>query len=383
MTLEGSYGLKGLCVTGVGSRFVRGSESPAMETVAQAVRELSGLAGMLDEPLSDGVLARARALRELLGVATTLEDAVAATTLAARFGELGTHLLARWREVRFQDAQGEATLRLALVLCRLLVSGQETQKFNTRAKKAVGWSDTGNRAADSELGLHIRTVRRHLLDQSSVGTKHRREIAEVFLGEAQRWRELVAAQASRQRAELNESTRKLLSRSARYWADLDIVSSSETGRTARLSEDMYVDRELQESLLASLTTDGAQDILIVGEAGHGKSSLLWWLYGSLAEMPDMTPILVSAAWMVPSVARAPGTLLEPDTISTVVTELKAAGQTPIFLLDTADLLLHDEVSREVVRDCLEAARTDGVRVALTCGRSRRSSCAPRLWHRYF
>jgi len=337
-----------------------------MDTVAQAVRELAGLAGMLDEPLSDGVLARAKALRELLGVATPLEEAVAATTLVVRLGELGTYLLARWREIKHQDAKAAATLRLALVLCRMLASGQETQKFNTRAKNAVGWNDTSNRAADSELGLHIRTIRRHLIEQSSAGTKRRREIAEVCLAEAQRWRARVASQASRNRAELNESTRKLLSRSGRYWADLDIVSSSETGRTARLSEGMYVDRELQESLLASLTTDGAQDILIVGEAGHGKSSLLWWLCGSLAAIPDMTPILVSATWMVPPVARAPGSLLESDTISTVVTELKAAGQTPILLLDTADLLLHDEASREVVRDCLEVARTAGVRVALTC-----------------
>lgn len=125
--------------------------------------------------------------------------------------------------------------------------------------------------------------------------------------------------------------------------DLDIGARRDE-EPVGLSDGLYVKRTVEDSIAQALIDAVAPaKIVVKAEAGHGKSSLLWSLYRNLQTIERITPLLLSAAWFIPDGARPP--MLDVRDVAHAATDLVRDGQKAVVLLDTADLLLHDEQSR--------------------------------------
>ena len=174
------------------------------------------------------------------------------------------------------------------------------------------------------------------------------QMAEGVLGVARAVSRLGAASARTGEADSHElATVKGLS--TQLAADLDLVtiSGSDIARQVRLSDGLYVPREQEARLLAGLRDSArSQHVLVLGEAGHGKSSLLWSIHRELEHEDSWMPLLVSAAWLIDE----PGvpSLLTVDKILAALSAAQVSGARTALLLDTADLMLHHEVGRQRV-----------------------------------
>ncbi|OZF48944.1 hypothetical protein CH293_17895 [Rhodococcus sp. 14-2470-1b] len=120
----------------------------------------------------------------------------------------------------------------------------------------------------------------------------------------------------------------------------------------------YVPRGIEPALLDRLELPGVTPQIVVGEAGHGKSTLLWSLHRALQER-KRRPMMVSATWLQRS-EDGSRTTSTADIAEAVVTEPGA-----VLLLDTADLLLHNESTRLDVVDLLDQLTRAGVPVVAT------------------
>ena len=123
---------------------------------------------------------------------------------------------------------------------------------------------------------------------------------------------------------------------ARFLADTRIAGqlATETGRRALYLSQVYVHRKKIEDVLVGyvrgyLETEEppeGQWLSIEGDAGHGKTSLLWWLAG---ELQRLTPLLF------------PVQALQLD--SAALEELRRSvpldGKRFVVILDTLDLLV--------------------------------------------
>ncbi|KZF10828.1 hypothetical protein A2J03_21055 [Rhodococcus sp. EPR-157] len=124
------------------------------------------------------------------------------------------------------------------------------------------------------------------------------------------------------------------------------------------TEDWYVRRDIEDALLNRTLRDGSEPQIVVGEAGHGKSTLLWSLHRALRQH-DRYPLLVSATWLQRADDGTRITSTE-DIMSAVTSRADA-----ILLLDTADLLLHSPSARYDIIDLIKTLARRGVPVVLT------------------
>jgi hypothetical protein len=155
-------------------------------------------------------------------------------------------------------------------------------------------------------------------------------------------------------------------------ADLAGHVSYET--EARLSEGIFIEREagvaaaewiLNPSLVpAGLTgeADGAA-YLISGEAGYGKTSLLWWLYRRFEGDQRFLTIFLRASWLI----RAEGAaVINREEVLAFCAYAAELGRTPLILIDTVDLLLRsDSDAAIVIHALLEAVCGERARVVMT------------------
>ncbi|MDT3395735.1 5'-methylthioadenosine/S-adenosylhomocysteine nucleosidase [Streptomyces sp. B1866] len=163
--------------------------------------------------------------------------------------------------------------------------------------------------------------------------------------------------------------RQLQRWSRRFSDDLDVVDSrppAEGGDDApsHLSEGLYVRRAAQDRVVAALHGADPKPVLVRGEAGHGKSSLLWGVARELAAPRDAEVFLVNAAWLLHPAAGSPGALSPPAVVDAAV-HARARGRSPVVLLDTADLLLHDDRHEMVLLDLCDDLVAAGARLVLT------------------
>lgn len=117
-------------------------------------------------------------------------------------------------------------------------------------------------------------------------------------------------------------------------------------RDIALDEALYVPRTI-ETELQSHVADPARSgraHLVVGDAGFGKSTLLWSLYAWLLRHEDLVPLVAPSTWIAD---RGVGTVAE--LLASGVRELEAHHLRLVVLLDTVDLLLHEETSRQELR----------------------------------
>ncbi|NJK31966.1 MAG: helix-turn-helix domain-containing protein [Deltaproteobacteria bacterium] len=136
------------------------------------------------------------------------------------------------------------------------------------------------------------------------------------------------------------------------------------GRTLDASDavtlaDVYVERAIEGQLVTSLIDPSGPHtpILVVGEAGVGKTSLLWSIARRLDKIPNIDPWLVKA-----SVLRD----LDQELLAEAIAASQAEQMRPILLLDTVDLLLHGEGHREHLLAHLSLAESSNCKVVMTC-----------------
>ncbi|WP_120003338.1 ATP-binding protein [Nesterenkonia muleiensis] len=103
--------------------------------------------------------------------------------------------------------------------------------------------------------------------------------------------------------------------------------------------DAYIVRDIEADLLAKIRSGDVHHVLIDGEAGHGKSSLLWHI-SSILESGGHPALVVSATWLLAAGDQPP--LLSPEDIVEALSALSNGPRTPILLFDTADVLLHTQ-----------------------------------------
>ena len=109
-------------------------------------------------------------------------------------------------------------------------------------------------------------------------------------------------------------------------------------RELELPEGQYVVRTIEANLLEQITTGATNwPRVVVGEAGAGKSTLLWSIQNELYRA-GYDPILVSAAWI----------LADPQHLKDVMlaSALYREFGSPVLLIDTVDLMLHQEEQRQ-------------------------------------
>ncbi|MDQ1084570.1 MULTISPECIES: NACHT domain-containing NTPase [Microbacterium] len=159
---------------------------------------------------------------------------------------------------------------------------------------------------------------------------------------------------------LPASTRTLIRHSERYADDLSVQL---LGTLAGMLEpaDLYVERTVEARLLDQLLNGPATVLMLRGEAGAGKSSVLWSLRQKLIA-EGMVPLLLSATWIV---AGGSDHLLGIQELVEHTSRIKSAGLDPVVLLDTADLLLHTEGLIYQTADLLEQLDDLGVRTLIT------------------
>jgi hypothetical protein len=118
-----------------------------------------------------------------------------------------------------------------------------------------------------------------------------------------------------------------------------------------LSDGVYIRRAVEDKVITTLLDQGPRaGIIISAEAGYGKSTLLWSIFRTLQARDDIEPLLISAAWFT---SANMSNVLESSTVLEAVSEISNEGLRPILLLDTADLILHDESSRMRTLELLE------------------------------
>jgi hypothetical protein len=175
--------------------------------------------------------------------------------------------------------------------------------------------------------------------------------------------------------EENESLKHVrqLSRNAASDAGIIDLSFGESGEVLKLEEGLYVTRTIESEVVTYLfekvQADQNSMVLIVGEAGYGKTSLLWHLYKTLPRS-QMEPWFLKSASLSRQIRYVENSVATPalteKILLSAIRKARGAGLQPVLLLDTVDLLLHEESDRDFLLEYLRSIFDDGCSVIVTC-----------------
>lgn len=113
-------------------------------------------------------------------------------------------------------------------------------------------------------------------------------------------------------------------------------------------DNLYVDRDLQTEVMKEIAADAPGSILLVsGEAGFGKTSLLWKLFQEIRSLDGYHPVFLKSVH------------LKRLDIARLIRIIYSLGKKPAILVDTIDLLLHNDNDREILLVTLRAAAESG------------------------
>lgn len=177
---------------------------------------------------------------------------------------------------------------------------------------------------------------------------------------------LLAPQMSEQ-GDPSRKLKRILRLSQRFVDELDIVMSDlGPGRPEkRLSQGLYVTRTQQQTLVEDILTGRrGPATAVLGDAGQGKSSLLWAIHQQLAGDALYSTLLINAAWLTGAGSQA--ALLVQEDVADAVVETRARGHEPVVLIDTVDLLLHDDSNRLLLLELCDTLVDAGARLLLAC-----------------
>jgi hypothetical protein len=154
-------------------------------------------------------------------------------------------------------------------------------------------------------------------------------------------------------------------------AEAEIVGLHPLGRELRLSEGLYVQRTIEQDLVSALRSPGCT--AVVGEAGYGKTSLVWSLHTRFAEQEGRQPLFIRASSLLSGLhestpgpsARRTGAL-SPESVLRAVEQAARRDPSTVLLIDTVDLLMHSDDACALVVDVVRAADRLRLPTLLTC-----------------
>ena len=129
---------------------------------------------------------------------------------------------------------------------------------------------------------------------------------------------------------------------------------------------LYVPRGIENDTLQLLQETDSEIPLIVleGEPGAGKSSLLWSLQGQLAAQAHIDAWLIDAVELTAVFGEDHhGLILSPEVTGFFVA-LRAAGRLPVLLIDTVDVALNTRDRAQYLIALLTELASAGVRVGV-------------------
>ncbi len=124
---------------------------------------------------------------------------------------------------------------------------------------------------------------------------------------------------------------------------------------------LYVRRDLESNVLERL--EDRSRIIVVGEAGVGKTSLLWGLAERLVQDAQRPVYFVPAAHLKGTPTGE--ARISPDELVTAVQHDTLFGEAPIVLIDTADLLANDRDSLALLSAVLDRIGIAGGKTVVT------------------
>ncbi|MFD8098394.1 NACHT domain-containing protein [Nocardia fluminea] len=150
--------------------------------------------------------------------------------------------------------------------------------------------------------------------------------------------------------------------SERAWRDTGTVGS----RTFEWSPDsethgLYVRRDIQDRVMSLLGTESL--VVVSGQAGTGKSSLLWGIAAELLSGSEQDVFFVRAAMLVGRSGAAP--LVTPRLLRSAVAQCRREGGRPYVLIDTADILVHDQTAFLNLMEIIDTTVAGQATVVLT------------------
>jgi nucleoside phosphorylase len=134
------------------------------------------------------------------------------------------------------------------------------------------------------------------------------------------------------------------------------------GRVVRLSEGVYVARESTELRLVERLAQPSTTAL-VGDAGHGKTAMVWRMHRMLSAL-GREPLVVPASALLGGPERP--AVLTVDAVAAALAYGRRAGLPLILLVDTLDLLLRQDATRRLVRSLLRTAAGHRLPTLVTC-----------------
>ncbi|MEU8834384.1 trypsin-like peptidase domain-containing protein [Streptomyces sp900116325] len=171
---------------------------------------------------------------------------------------------------------------------------------------------------------------------------------------------------------------RLLSDRARKSAGTVSGTVFADGQESQFAAGLYVTRDLEEELLNRLDTDALTPLVVVGEAGCGKTSILWSLARRRCGTDTGEVFFLKATWLVSGPSG--DARVDPSTLVEATEQARGDGRTVTVLIDTVDVLVNNEDDWERLVTIVHAAGDAGATVVMT---SRVSEAAelPAEWRR--
>jgi len=153
-----------------------------------------------------------------------------------------------------------------------------------------------------------------------------------------------------------------------------VVYDEALGGEICLDQNLYVNRSVEKRVDEILETCARDPkvLLVIGEAGYGKTSLLWHLYNSLKGRKELEPWFIKSTLLMrhkyagqASNLKSVGDV-DPEAIVNGVKAATDQSLHPILLLDTVDLLLHQEANRDLLLELLSLLLESDCTIIATC-----------------
>lgn len=127
---------------------------------------------------------------------------------------------------------------------------------------------------------------------------------------------------------------------------------------------LYVTRDLEDELDWELRIAPATPLVVVGEPGSGKTSMLWGMARRLCGAPEGEVFFVKATWLA-SDEPGGGTRVDAELLTEAITAARGTGRTVALLIDTVDVLVNNDESWETLVTVVETAVDAGASVVMT------------------
>ncbi|MFI0514902.1 TIR domain-containing protein [Streptomyces sp. WSLK1-5] len=151
------------------------------------------------------------------------------------------------------------------------------------------------------------------------------------------------------------------------------------GLETQFETGLYITRDQEQKILASLATDRGTPVVVTGEAGCGKTSLLWGLARRYCEAPAAEIFFLKATWLA---AEEDGTKrVDQKLLLDAIAQAHRSGRTVTVLIDTVDVLVNNTASWDSLVTIVESAvRADAA--VVVSSRVQEAEELPSRWQRH-